>query len=172
MPIVYCQQWNEWLDKPIRALSEAEARARHERGELYTAAFVPDGGTSAIGAIEVRLEVGFARVYQFDAYGRVQYVRTFDQRGDRMFLETAAEYTYPADSTERLTMNQASVVTGRTYEEDGTGRKSVHHLGSDNSEGWDLTLKPGESMAGRWVPVPDFGDYDALGSAGMAQRSS
>ncbi len=165
MPTVYCERWNEWLDEPIGPLSEAEARARHERGELYTVAHVPDGRFMAAGAVEVRLEAGFARIYSFDEHARVEQIRTFDQRGDLMFLEEVTDYEYP-QSTERLRVDQASVITEHEYNEDGTGRLSAHRADTDFSDGWDLSPKPGESMDGHWVPVPAFGEYDELGGAG------
>jgi hypothetical protein len=166
MPTVYCERWNEWLDKPIVPLTEEDARARHERGELYTVAYVPDGGSKAVGAVEVRLEVGFARIYVFDEHARVEQIRTFDRRGDRMFLEEVTDYEYP-DTTERLRMDQASLVTEHEYNEDGTGKLSVHRAGTEYSDGWDLSLKPGQTMEGHWAPVPEFGAYDALGNAGQ-----
>jgi hypothetical protein len=166
VPIVYCERWNKLLAKPIGPLTESEARARHGRGELYAVAYVPDGQTEAVGVIEVRLEVGYARIHLFDEHGRVEQIRTFDRRGERMFLEESTDYAYP-ESTERLRMDQASVVTEHAYNEDGTGRVTVHRPGTDYADGWDLSLKPGQSMDNHWVPVPDFGDYDALGRAGL-----
>ncbi|MCM2426995.1 hypothetical protein [Streptomyces sp. RKAG337] len=169
MPTLYGERWNEWLDEPIEPLTEDEARARHERGELYTVAYIPEGRTKALGAVEVRLQVGHAAVYQFDEHARITQIRSFSKRGDRMFLEEVTDYEYP-DGTERLRVDQASVMTEHTYNEDGTGRRTVYQLGAGEADGWDLSLKPGQTMENHWTAIPAFGDYDGLGRAGFDQK--
>lgn len=87
LPLTYCEGWNDVLHQPFNPMSEAEARRRHETGELYPALLgdpaVPDAmveGTPGDRARGCRL-LGRLRAtvgYHFKPDGHVD-VRTVDR---------------------------------------------------------------------------------------------
>lgn len=161
----YAWQWNDLLDEPMDPLTEDEARARHESGELYTAySLYEDGAIST--AVEVRLENGYVGVLDFDRYSRLVWDRTLDQRGDRMFMEDAYSYDY-GDSAEHLLRNQSQEFFHRHLEPDGTGYERRHVKGDPMEERTGISLKEGATLDHYWVPVPGFGDYDEVCLAGI-----
>jgi len=156
----YCERWNKMLAKPIAPLSEDAARARHERGELYTAFPTKEDGTVSI-AVEVRLENGFVGIWDFDRHRRPSWRRILLQHGDRMFMEDATLYDY-GDSTKLLTLNQAERIVHRHVEPDGTGFETRRRKGDPMVERTEISLKDGHSLDHYWTPIPVFGEYDAV----------
>lgn len=64
LPIAYCERWNPVLEMPFSPMGEAEARSRHEKGELYTALLGDPAAPEAM--VDVRLETGYVATHFFD----------------------------------------------------------------------------------------------------------
>lgn len=166
----YAWQWNELLDEPMDPLTEDEARARHERGELYTAYRLGEDGTIST-AVEVRLENGYVGVWDFDRCGRQVWHRVLDRRGERMFLQDGYSYDY-GDSTEHLLVSQAAGFFHRHLEPDGTGYQRRRVPGDPQEERTAISLKEGAALDEYWTAVPEFGQYAEVCTAGIDRREA
>ena len=161
----YCERWNKKLAEPIAPLTEDEARARHGRGELYTAFSTREDGAVSL-VVEVRLENGFVGIWDLDEYQRPRWRRVLLQHGDRMFMEDGILYDY-GDSKKLLTISQADRILHRHVEPDGNGWETRHRKGGSTAERAEISLKEGRSLEHYWTPVPAFGAYDAVTMAGI-----
>jgi hypothetical protein len=164
----YAWQWNDVLNKPMDPLTEAEARARHERGELYTAYSMSENGTISV-AVEVRFETGYVGVWDFDQLGRRFWHRSLARHGDRMFLSDSSIFDY-GDSTKRLGRNQAERIFDRHLEPDGTGYERLRVKGDPLEQRTDISLKDGATLDEYWTAVPEYGEYGAVCAAGIDPR--
>lgn len=164
----YAWQWNDTLSKPMDPLTEAEARERHENGELYTAWSVGRDGVISV-AVEVRLETGYVGVWDFDPFGRRIWHRLLGRHGDRLFLSDSSIFEY-GESTKRLRRSQAEKFFHRHVEPGGTGHERRRVKGDPMEERNDISLKAGESLDAYWTPVPEFGAYGELCLVGIDPR--
>ncbi len=164
----YAWQWNDSLNKPMDPLTEAEARARHESGELYTAYSMGENNVISV-AVEVRLETGYVGVWDFDRLGRRVWHRSLAQSGDRMFLSDSSIFDY-GDSAKRLRRSQAERSFHRHLEPDGTGHERRRIKGDPMEQRTEISLKAGETLDEYWTAPPEFGEYGAVCATGVDLR--
>ena len=152
----YCDRWNGLLEEPIEPIDEAEARRRHDTGELYTA--VSEESDKKRILVEVRLEKSYVGVRFLDDFGRNEYVFNFRKLDDRMFLRKVISYGY-GESEERGGYARPLVIESFTYKPDGTARKEVTDTQKDEVTAEDRSAI---DVNIHWEPVPAFGDYASI----------
>lgn len=89
LPITYCEDWNHILERPQNPISEAEARCRHETGELY-AALVGDP-MAPTAMVQVRLETGFVAAEFFDDHRRIASSYVYQEHEGRLYFSSNIE---------------------------------------------------------------------------------
>lgn len=146
----YCYEWND-LTKEMREPYDSQtARARHERGALYTAAL--GGPSSPHTLVEVRLETGWIGVHFLDAQLRRWTTYSFDTIDDeRLFLRQYRRSEYDdagkQTATEMMNFSEGGVVTiQRANQLDKT--VSQYEVQTDVSSNWE--------------PIPAFGKYELI----------
>ena len=152
----YCDRWNGLLEEPIDPIGEAEARRRHDTGELYTA--VSEESDKKRVLVEVRLENDYASVRFLDDLGRNENVLTFRKLDDRLFLRKVISYDY-GESEERGGYARPIVIESFTYKPDETMRHKI-----DDIRNKDITVEDYRAINVdvHWEPIPAFGDYASI----------
>lgn len=163
----YALRWNDLLGDPMDLLTEEEARARHEKGELYTAYRLGGDGVMD-AAVEVCLASGYVGVRHFDEQGRLDWSRTLSRRGSRMFMEDATWYDY-GDTTGHMLPGQAEGFYHVHLEPDGTGYEH-HRVAGEPVREQVIFLKDDAALAEFWAPVPGFGEYTEACLAGVEHQ--
>lgn len=161
MTLVYCERWNNRLNKPLAVMESARARALHDGGGLYTAVSFTDDADTADRAVELRISVGYARVHFFDELRRVTLLYTFGRRGDLLFLKGITSYDY-GDTLEYRSLSQAKRMEMFAFDTDGRGEYTVDDTETGEYRSKDLQLAEGADLRSHWEPVPAFGDYASL----------
>jgi hypothetical protein len=148
--VSYCERWNNKQKKPIFPMSADEARARHERAELYTAV-LGDHETPTI--VEVFLNEGYVGVRWLEPHGKDAMRYAFRRVGDRLFLTEVAINTVSADG--KVVQAESTLI-----KPDGTVEVSVF----DNVNRTVKTAEPttGNDVTAMWEPIPQFGDYASI----------
>lgn len=100
--VSYFGRWNAQYREAVDALTEDEARRRHERGELY--AVVLGDPAQPWAYVDVRLEVGYVSVHVLDGDLRpaatYRFSREEGERDDDLFLGYVESARYVGDSDE------------------------------------------------------------------------
>jgi hypothetical protein len=148
--VSYCERWNNKQNKPIFWMSEDEARARHDSGELYTAVL---GDNETPTVVEVFLKEGYVGVRWLETHGKDAMRYAFRRIEDRLFLSEVAINTV---STEGKVVEAESTLT----KPDGTVEMSLF----DNVNRTVKTAEPQTSkdVTAMWEDIPQFGDYASV----------
>jgi hypothetical protein len=146
----YCERWNNRQKKPIFAMSEDEARGRHERGELYTVVL---GDHETPTLVEVFLREGYVGVRWLEPHGKDAMRYGFRRIGDRLFLSEVAINTVSAEG--RVTEAESTLIAP-----DGTVEASRF----DNVNRMVKSLAPttGNDVTAMSEAIPHFGDYVSI----------
>jgi hypothetical protein len=147
--IVYGERWHTKQMAPIFPFSEDEARARHQVGELYTAAM---GDLQAPVLVELHLIDGYVGVRWLHPLGKDQLAYRFRQHDERLFLTEVAFNTINEEG-------KVAVSESTLFKPDGTMQVSVF----DNE---NRTVKESEAVTKDvsllWEDVPEFGHYESI----------
>jgi hypothetical protein len=157
--ITYCFKWNVRRKRPGVTLSEAEARARHAKGDEYTAVIAPPAGNGYPILVTPVWKNDFVAVTFLDEVGR-QYMEYSFTRNDetRLFLDRVFIWTYPDDDP-KLHLADSVKREDIRYREDGYVKRIV----IDETESIkDTTEYSGVPVDDNWEPVPEFGDYRSI----------
>jgi hypothetical protein len=149
--VTYAERWLDGRPDEVEELDDAEARSRHESGELYTA--ILGDRESPRAYVDVRLEKGFVGVHFLDDDGRnhVTYLFGKGDGDDRLFLEQAVWRQFDDDG---------EVARGDAYyfKRDGTIHLESKDYVNRTAERGDKH----DDVSGNWEPVPEFGDYESI----------
>jgi hypothetical protein len=149
-PITYCQGWFRAKKYAPVLLDPAEARRRHDAGELYTA--LVGEATSPQCFLEIRR--GFVGVDFLDALLRCRTSYSFQApAAGRLFLSMATHRDFVAATDQ--------VAEGTTYMFQPSGEVQLrrerlhptHELATSSTRA---------DVSGHWEDFPAFGDYAAL----------
>lgn len=148
--VSYCERWNNKQKKPIFPMSADQARARHERGELYTAVL---GDHETPTVVEVFLNEGYVGVRWLEPHGKDAMRYAFRRIEDRLFLSEVAINTVSAE--------------GKVVEAESTLIKPDGIVEVSRLDNVSRTVKTGEPRTGRdvtamWDDIPQFGDYASI----------
>lgn len=156
MAVTYADSWHYRRRRPLRPVDEDEARARHERGAVYTAVLTGEDGRPT-AFVQLQEASGHASVTFLDERGRTYLVYSFrrPEGADRLFLDRSSHVTY-REGGERDD-EVAQEVTSQ-YDPDGHVRDVVKdHLAQTAQEREQV-----EDVTRNWEPVPAFGDYASI----------
>jgi hypothetical protein len=150
LTVSYCERWNNKQKTPIFPMSEDEARARHESGELYTAVL---GDHETPTVVEVFLTEGYVGVRWLESHGKDAMRYAFRRFEDRLFLSEVAINTVSAEG--RVVEAESTLI-----KPDGTVEVSLF----DNVNRTVKTEEPqiGKDVTAMWEDIPDFGDYASI----------
>ncbi|MBC6451308.1 hypothetical protein [Actinokineospora xionganensis] len=156
-PITYCERWNSVLRKPITVLSDEQANARHQSGELYTAVIGDLGKPELL--IEVRLERDYVGVWFFDEDSTLRVLKyTFKRTSpDTMFMTKVGTWSYAEDA--RQDLRGAHTIESVHYQSDGTVRQESTDVVAAETT---VSEYSGVSVDINAEPVPVFGQWDSL----------
>jgi hypothetical protein len=148
--VSYCERWNNNQKQPTFPLSADEARARHETGELYTAAL---GDHETPTLIEVFLSEGYVGVRWLEPHGKDAMRYAFRRIEDRLFLSELAINTVSAEG--KVVEAESTLIRP-----DGTVEVSLF----DNVNRTVKTAEPktGRDVTAMWEDIPQFGDYASI----------
>jgi hypothetical protein len=146
----YCERWNNKQRTPIFALSEDDARARHDSGDLYTAVL---GDDETPTVVEVFLTDGYVGVRWLEPHGRDAMRYAFRRTEDRLFLS-------------EVTINTVSV-QGKVVEAESTlitpdGSVAVSRFDNVNRTVSAAEPTLGNDVTAMWEDIPRFGDYASI----------
>jgi hypothetical protein len=146
--VSYCERWNYARGRPLGPLTEEQARARHDAGELYTAVLGDPERPDAI--VEVRLDSGYVRVAWLDDRGLETMAYTFagERKEGRLFLQEVRLAQHDDD-------REVMFVDATRFHPDGRWTAAKTDLAS----GETLTAEGTTDVEANWEPVPPFGDY-------------
>jgi hypothetical protein len=148
--VSYCERWNTRQRAPIFDLSEDEARARHDSGELYTAV-LGDPGTPTL--VEVFLNEGYVGVRWLAPQGRDAMRYAFRRTDDRLFLSEVTINTLNAD--------------GKVIEAESTLIRPDGSVEVSRFDNLNRTVQAAEpttskDVSAMWEAIPQFGDYASI----------
>jgi hypothetical protein len=149
--ITYCVTWSSDQMAPVESLSEDEARARHDAGELYTAV-LSDGPESPPRLVERRADgVHIARF--IEQRGRDEMIYAFEPMDGRLFLVEASINTIN-DAGKALTTDMT------VFRPDGIVEARIRdHVAKSSKSTGDI---PDRDVSMCWEDIPAFGDYDSI----------
>jgi hypothetical protein len=148
--VKYCERWNNKQKTPIFPMSEDEARARHDSGELYTAVL---GDPETPTVVEVFLTDGYVGVRWLEPHGKDAMRYAFRRTEDRLFLSEVAINTVSAEG--KVVEAESTLI-----KPDGTVQVSLF----DNVNRTVKAAEPqtGNDVAAMWEDLPQFGDYASI----------
>ncbi len=149
LPVTYCVGWNNVLNQPFQPMSEAEARRRHETGELYSALLGDPAAPQVL--VEVRLETGHMAVDFFDHHLRVPLTYTYREHDGRLFFDSYSERWWDRKGALRSTVGYHFKPDGHAYVRNVDRVKNVE----DTYEQW-------VTVDDNWEEIPAFGDYSGV----------
>lgn len=155
---MYCFKWNYADNEPGVPLTEAEARAKHDAGEEFTAVMPPQRGTRSPVLVTPVWKSGVVAVTFLDDPGRKATEYTFMKRDDRLFLVGVDLWTYPTDEP-GLRLSAATVYESISNHEDGTVKRIIKDKVKQEKETIEYT---DVAMDSHWEPIPGFGDYESI----------
>ncbi len=149
LPATYCERWNDVLNQPFQPMSEAEARRRHETGQLYSVLLGDPAAPQAL--VEVRLETGYVAVDFFDDRLRrfVDYV--YGERDGRLFFKSTSERRWD---------RKGSLRAAQSYDFKPDGHVYVTKL--DAVRNMEETYEQWATVDDNWEEIPAFGDYSGV----------
>lgn len=164
MNYLYGHRWHEKLRKPIRPMTESEARKRWEQGpQLCVAGGVDlEPGTVPDWSLVVGQRGEFVKATRYDELGRIVSVYAFrpqDERPGEMFLRAVTLYTYP-DTERWYDQMHASAVAMYHFNPDGSGDRLLKVKAAPADE---LVEFDGVDVSEHWVPQVAWGDWDRFG---------
>jgi hypothetical protein len=155
MQISYCTQWSRHNNRPVDALTEAQARRAHEEGKLYTALLGDRQRPSCFLEFTAFRSVG---VEFLDGALRTFFDYSFQEmRRDEFFMSMSHRLEFPndVDLADRARVlyfkvdGHLSIVDYQAHA-DGIGSKIV---GKEERV---------VDVSRNWEPYPKFGDYQGL----------
>ena len=149
LPVTYCEGWNDVLNQPFQPMSEAEARRRHETGELYSALFGDPAAPQAM--VEVRLETGYVATHFFDDRLRRFASYIYEERDGKLFFESFSERWWDRKGALRATVGYRFEPDGHTY---------VRNV--DRVRNVEETYEQWVTVDDNWEDIPTFGDYSGV----------
>jgi hypothetical protein len=159
--------YNDWTGRPGGDepwMGEAEARSLYgNEGVIVVDAAImgPDG------IPRPRWVLGFGwgvRVSFYDEFRSVWRIIDYDRVDGRYFRKEVSDYLYP-DATRRYNLNEAVLEVDAGARPDGTGFVEVSDFvarKASTTEFRDI------DVSSFWLPIPGFGDWDALTDPGRS----
>lgn len=171
----YCKSWF-WADRMTNnPISEAEARRRHERRELYTVAV---GGFDHPSAVIEMFRAALAVTFLDRLQRRGLDYEFHELKPLRLFLSMAVRRVYCPATGEMVARMEAGrkqpdqpwaqfladadrVLDGRSVKFDVDG--ATFYGASRHGDARKLVMSgPRWDVSGFWLPYPEFGQYDHL----------
>ncbi len=150
MNVAYCYQWNDLTKEPRDPYAEAEARQRHERGELYTALLGDPSAPHTL--VEVRLDTGYVGVHFLDDELRRWSTYSFGRSDEKtLFLKQYRRAEYDSDGRQVA----AEIIN---FREDGVLTVQKADLVKNVVDQYDVHA----DVSSNWEPTPAFGDYESI----------
>jgi hypothetical protein len=152
-PLTYCERWNTTLKKPIGVISEDEAAARNESGQLFSVVVGDLAQPDAL--LEIRWETQYAAVWLFDDKARRTLNYTFTRvDAERLFLSGVTTWTFSDEALGR--QHDAWRIEWLTFSQDGV----VHREVKDKTTGDTLVEDYSDvDVVKHWQAVPEFAGW-------------
>lgn len=149
--VTYCERWNNKQKQPIFPMSEDEARARHDAGQLYTVVL---GDWSSPVLVELFLKDKYVGVRWLEQHGKDALRYAFRLQDDgRLFLSEVAFNT--VDDNGKVVESESTLI-----KPDGTVQVSLFNNVDRTVKAGEPT--PGKDVAAMWEDVPAFGNYESI----------
>ena len=151
MSMTFCYEWNDLLGAPRDPYSEAAARRRHDRGELYTAVLGDPDAPRVL--VEVRLEMQWVGLTRLADKQRRWRTWSFDGRphNERFFLEQYHGFHFDAEGNKRYSDRVS-------FSKEGLLRVRETDLLSKDLYKYDIHA----DVSDMWTAPPSFGDYESI----------
>lgn len=152
MPVTYCSEWNSLLRKPRDPYSEAAARRRHQRGQLYTALFGDPQAPRSL--VQVRLETQWVGLTVLDPKSLHPWrMWTFDgaPSNECFFLKKYHSFHFDEEGAKRY----ADLVY---FGMDGLLKVEEVDLVSKELYSYNMRA----DVADMWTAAPTFGEYESI----------
>ena len=161
----YLGRWNYLLDRPIGGqgwIDEAEAQHRYETGgDLFSIvdSRVGDGVAPkfVVAASPSRTAPGFRATFLNDAKSIVEMIDYKTVNG-RLFKWIFVNYQYP-DETTKYQLDQSTMIVEGKTEPNGDGFLTINDKSKPTVGEISFRDIPVDD---RWLPVPEFGDWENL----------
>jgi hypothetical protein len=180
--VVYGQRWNSTMRYIIDHVSADDARKRYRDGPWFGLAVGQGLCTSADDAraaeaagvslpvpeFSLELEAGAAavRVLFYDEQNSITLLHDWGIKRGQLFLETVVLYVYP-DEPRFHRRNERLLVRSIDFETDGSAREMIKEAFSAVTETYDrsktIVEHHGVPLDNHYIPIPEFGDWAALG---------
>lgn len=164
MNYLYGHSWHPKLRKPVRPLTEKQARERWENGPDFCVAGGPDLEPGRVP--EYSLVVGrqgqFVTATRYDQHGSVVAVYNFkhvDERPDDLFLKQVTLYTYPGEDRWYDELHCSAVATYQ-FRPDGSGQRRLTVKAAPADE---VVEFEGVDVSDHWEAPITWGDWDRFG---------
>lgn len=154
MTLHFCERWFIGHKRPLRMLTEPQARRLHEQGRLYTA-LLGDDPSCPNRIVEIRLEAMYTGVGFLDQRLREWRVHTFGRRPLR------AGWLFKGQTTIRTYFgDRDDIQLGTSYLADQSGRVVIST--TQMPERQELYHERQCDVSMHWEPVPKFGEYESI----------
>jgi hypothetical protein len=178
--VIYGQRWNSTMRFIIDSISVDDARTRYQDGPWFGVA-VGDGlCTSAdearaaeatgvslpIPEFSLDLEVGAdaVRAVFYDGCGSVNIIHRWQATGGLLFFEKVIVYTYP-EEPHFYGQDEFLKIWSMSFQPDGTARENTRlppPAGAFVPTN-DFVEHQAVPLDNHYIPIPEFGDWAALG---------
>lgn len=150
----YSDRWSDLAGKPTGVIGKGEARERHATGEPYTVTLGAPDDPDAV--IDVARKNDYLGVWFFDERVRRSVHFAFHARGDKLFLVTVTNWTYPEGAVLR---NEATTIDRITYTTEGLVTRDV----TDHTTRQKTTQHIADvDVTTNWQNSPAFGEWSSV----------
>jgi hypothetical protein len=155
LPVTYCELWSGKLRSPTGVLTEAEARDRDARGELYCVVLGDPAAPRII--LEVAWMNAALGVSFFDEEGRMHTEYLFGKTDTgKLFMHNVTTWSYPEGARSK---SQASYIETAQFRPDGYASRTLENSSAGRIKKTEYTDVP---MDANWEPIPEFGHWESV----------
>jgi hypothetical protein len=180
MGVVYGQMWNDDLRFIFDHISVDDARKRYRDGPWFGLAVGEGLCTSADEAraaeatgvslpvpefcLELEARARDVRALFYDERNSVTILHDWGVVGDRLFLESVVRYYYP-DQPRFFVQNESLKIWSMSFKPDGTAKENTRLPPPPGAfvRTNDFTEHRNVPLGNHYIPIPEFGDWAALG---------
>ena len=159
MQYLYGWAWHPELRKPIKELSEKQARARFEKGPQLGVTALPEPGGVPIYTITMSAGAQDVRVHRYDEQGSETANIDYTVLDGRLFLEEAAEWLY-ADDGQFHDFLGAKASRSYVFKPDGTAKLRSRMT---DAEAETVEEFSDVDVSDHWIDPLTWGDWDRVG---------
>jgi hypothetical protein len=155
----YGWDWNPRFGKPIKELTEKQARARFDEGPQLGVTALPESGDVPLYTITMSARAQDVSVSRYDEQCSTVAVHHYTVIDSRLFLEQADEWLYPEDGK---THDMNAALAYRSYSFQPDGMATLHSRVAD-AEAELVEEFSDVDVSDHWIDPLTWGDWDRVG---------